>query len=612
MTPPPCRLPILLFVVAVPWVSTIWCSQAFVALVPPSLPARQQRRRSTAAHVVRFLAGDNQEQEIPWTSDFDGWEGSYSTDTNKLNVNFNTNANDSFKDLEDDDDSDTKALSELLSNRAAEQRASDLSAIRTRQFSLGPDLVLSDYVGNLGFEEVTDWEYYYEEFEDDDDEYGGGNGRRSGNAKQTGRQRRVVQPNPFDASQPRRTRTSSGSVVRLFRGEFVGVLGGLLGSQGLDRRVLVKEYFGDTALSLAERECAAVARLQSELVRQNEGKGSATDDWNVAAGARSVQFRTDNARVASLVKWLQSEPYVGILGEVNLAELEGEWDPNEFYRALKVPPPQPGAIWIVYEYAGLSSVQAYTSQPPERRRASLPPQRGFLGAIVPPPPLPSFEARANYVVRGILKGAIEAVAQLHDNGLVHRSIGRSSVILSSPTMDKRQASSPLATAVSQLTVKLTDFGFSGPYRESADQEDFRARARTFGLSIRQGGGSSLAAANFAMAEDWHALGFVALGLLLTALSDASESADTPTPATDEDSLQRLLSDIFDKDFEQFRAYLEADDAWTDLVAFLDRNDGAGWSVLQSLVLARETAAKAQDTQQILSIHGLLSSPFFAS
>jgi hypothetical protein len=58
--------------------------------------------------------------------------------------------------------------------------AVDNTAIQTRQFSLGQDLVLSDYVGNMGFDEVTDWEYYYPS--EDDDE------------------RKVVQPNPFDSS----------------------------------------------------------------------------------------------------------------------------------------------------------------------------------------------------------------------------------------------------------------------------------------------------------------------------------------------------------------------------------------------------------------------------
>ena len=72
----------------------------------------------------------------------------------------------------------------------------DYTAIQTRQFSLGQDIVLSDYVGTMGFQEVTDWEYYYPEDDDDDDD--GSNILQ----KKTGEplRRQVVQPNPFDPS----------------------------------------------------------------------------------------------------------------------------------------------------------------------------------------------------------------------------------------------------------------------------------------------------------------------------------------------------------------------------------------------------------------------------
>ena len=58
--------------------------------------------------------------------------------------------------------------------------------------------------------------------------------------------------------------------------------------------------------------------------------------------------------------------------------------------------------------------------------------------------------------------------------------------------------------------------------------------------------------------------------------------------------------------------MEAEDIWSKLVALLDENDGAGWKVLETLVLAREKAAKNKDTSQLFSIRGLLSNPFFSS
>lgn len=397
-------------------------------------------------------------------------------------------------------------------------------------------------------------------------------------------------------------------MVRIFRGEFVGQIGGVLSSQGLDRRLLIKEFTGDLALALARAELASVGRLQSDLVGKGD-ESARQGEWIRAAAARSTELRRDCANVAQLVKLSSGSPFLAILGEVNLAELEGSMEPNEFYRALGVPPPKPGAVWVVYEYAGLSTIQAY-AQPAQVRRASLPTKRGFFGNAVEPPPLPAWRDRANFVVKGIMKGAILALATMHESGVVHRSIGRSSFIISTKSMDKREAISPYNTMISNLKMKLADFGFSGLYEHAAADDEFRTRARSFGLSFRKGE-NSIASANFAISEDMQALGFVFLGLLLTSLAELPDPA-YQMPATDEDSLQRLLTDIFNKDFAEFREYVEAEDIWSNLVGLLDENDGAGWKVLETLVLAREKAAERKDTPQMFSVRGLLSNPFFSS
>jgi hypothetical protein len=489
-----------------------------------------------------------------------------------------------------DDSDDSNDIAKLFQERVTVTTV-DLSACQSRQFSLGQDLILSDFVGNMGFDEVTDWEYYYPS-EDD----------RSND-------RKVVQPPLFDASKPKRTRTSSGSVVRLFRGEFVGLLGGTLSAQGLDRRVLVKEFTGTLALQLAQSELEAAGKLQSDLLTLKSVEMAVKGEWIRVASSRSTAMeRQDNANLALLTKLLGQSSFLGILGEVNLAELDGNLAPNEFYRALGVPPPKEGAVWVVYEYAGLSTIQAYAS-PAEVRRSLIPPKKGFFGNILEAPPVPSWSDRANYVVQGIMKQAIEAVATVHESGIVHRSIGRNSILLSSKAMDKREAVSPYATLTSGLVVKLADFGFSGLNKESTSDEEFCARARTFDLYFRKGE-NTIATTNFGIAEDMHALGFVFLGLLLSSL------AELPTPkynmpATDEDTLQRLLGEIFGKDVKgEFREYVEAEEIWSKVVELLDEKNGAGWTVLETLLLAREKAAKNKDTTQIFTIRGLLSNPFF--
>ena len=264
---------------------------------------------------------------------------------------------------------------------------------------------------------------------------------------------------------------------------------------------------------------------------------------------------------------------------------------------------------VVYEYAGLNTVSTY-AVPAAVKRAQVPRKRSFFGGIVEPPPLPSWRDRADYVVKGIMKGAVEALATVHESGIVHRSIGRSSFILTNPTQDKRETSTVYFTRRKSLVVKLADFGFSGVLEESAFDDEFIARARTFGFSFRKGD-NSLAATNFAMAEDLHALGFVFLGLLLSSLAELP-SPETPIPATDEDTLQRLLGEIFEKDISQFREYVEAEEVWSNLVELLDENDGAGWNILETLFKAREKAAENKNSLQVITARGLLSNPFFQS
>lgn len=217
-----------------------------------------------------------------------------------------------------------------------------------------------------------------------------------------------------------------------------------------------------------------------------------------------------------------------------------------------------------------------------------------------------------------MKKSLEALAELHENGVVHRSIGRSSIVLSTPELDKSIPTSIYTTNPSQLVIKLTDFGFSGLISESAKDETFRARARAFNINIKDPYKSltdivntaSILDTNFAIAEDLHALGFVFLGILLTTLAEPKSEIEK-MPDTGEDSLQRLLGEIFEKDFNQFREYCEEEDVWSNVVSLLDENDGAGWDLLESLCFARERVSKLDNSNfQLVTARGLLSSPFF--
>jgi hypothetical protein len=138
--------------------------------------------RSRCSPVFSSNQGDDEEEE--WSDFVDlGFSGTSSTSSNNNNNNESGKRNfmgndDKVDDDKNDSDQRQPDFAKLLQERTG---AIDWTAIQTRQFSLGQDLILTDYVGNMGFDEVTDWEYYYPSEEDEDE-------------------RQVVQPNPFDSS----------------------------------------------------------------------------------------------------------------------------------------------------------------------------------------------------------------------------------------------------------------------------------------------------------------------------------------------------------------------------------------------------------------------------
>lgn len=468
----------------------------------------------------------------------------------------------------------------------------DRSACRTRRFSLGPEVVLDRYLGTLGFQEITDWQYY---MTDQDEETG----------EIVGDRREKVSPNPFDPKQPRRTRESSGSVLRLFRGEFVGALGGLLRSQGLDNRVLIKEFSGELGLALADRETRALAQFQSKLVPDDDN-----DDWRNDAMNRFNNQRRDNINVQKIVKSTADCPFTILLGEVDLAEVEEEgWDANEFYRALGVQPPKPGAVWLVYEYTGVgASASRLTQASPAARWNQLPRKKGFFGPVEPDP-LPPWSQRADFCLKGIIARAVEAVADTHEQGVVHRSLGVSSLlVLPRRESDKSAALSPLWSNVAGTMVKFSDWGFSQATDPDVllQDEDFVRRARSFEINLSKSS-SSLLAVNFALAEDMHALGVAVVQLLLSTLAEPLSPLDPlPTIATNEDTFQRVWTDIYDQDMSSFRDYLINEEVYKSLVSYMDEREG--WKFLEALLNARERVAKMQGVESIVTVRQLLESP----
>ena len=540
-----------------------------------------------------------------------------------------------FIDNESDEAQQQKAdnnNNNLITIPLPEPTTQDLTGALTREFTLGRDLLLSDYVGSLGFDQVTDWQYYTTDLV---------TGERQDRAA-----------NPFDPNQPSRTRSKSGSVVRVFRGEFTGRMGGMLRSRGVDTRVLLKEFAVEKEekdgllMELAMEEQRCLARLQSvwlqgycmsgsDNVLQELLEGLESGEWRKVAQRRYVDGLTDtpttvdDENLVTLLECLSKKkaPFTSMLGQLNLNDYYDDEDmnPNEWYKALGVSPPKPGSIWVVYDYHGLSTASSY-AVPLVIQQSKLPPKRGIFGNIVQAPPLPPFRERGRYMIRGVLKGMLQSVATAHAADLVHRSIGKNSFILSSVGQDKREATSPYAVVVERLRVVLSDWGFSRDIRTALMEKEFGGRSRMFGVpsldsyefqraaSYEESRRMEEAACQFAKAEDLHALGFVFLSMLFTTLADPA-TLSAPLPATDDDTLQRLFSEIFEKDVDELREYYANEDVWSEVVVLLDMEEGAGWDLLGKLLLARENVSdwyksSDEETIELDTAQSLLTHPFF--
>lgn len=294
-----------------------------------------------------------------------------------------------------------------------------------------------------------------------------------------------------------------------------------------------QEYSGEEAIRLARAEKRGLGKLQSSWLKnyvQTSNKSELLDrmedgEWLELAQRRYVDGLTDTPTTKddeNLITFLEllsnrKAQFSALLGEMNLNDYYDDetTDPNEFYKELGVKPPQPGSVWLVFDYHGLSTAASY-AVPALIQRSKLPPKRGPFGGIIEPPPLPPFTERSRYMVQGVLKGMLGAVATAHDGGIVHRSIGRISFILSSVGQDKLEATSPYAVVVSRLRVILSDWGFSASVEEAAREKELGERSKMLGIPAigsyedqrAMDDRIKVAAEEFAKAEDLYALGFV--------------------------------------------------------------------------------------------------------
>ena len=256
------------------------------------------------------------------------------------------------------------------------------------------------------------------------------------------------------------------------------------------------------------------------LKRMEDGEWTETAQRRYVDGLTNTPTRKDDENLTTLLELQTSRraPFASLLGELNLNDYydDEDADPNEWYKRLGMKPPRPGSVWLVFDYHGTSTASSY-AVPHAVARSKIPPKRGAFGwGVAEPPPLPPFGDRARYVVGGVLRGMMGAVSVAHESGIVHRSIGRNSFVLSSVGQDKREATGPYATVTSRLRVVLSDWGFSALAEDAAREGESGVRSRMFGIPgadsyedrVAPNDRIAVAATEFAKAEDLNALGFV--------------------------------------------------------------------------------------------------------
>jgi len=352
--------------------------------------------------------------------------------------------------------------------------------------------------------------------------------------------------NPLDPNQPSRTIQKNSLSVRLFEGKISS--GSLRNS-----RVLLKEFF-PSARSIAEQEL----RVYTDLVESLPEGGDLAE--TPVAILRGWFFTTDECETASFQRsWMQRFP--------------------------RTQPPSAGNLWLVFRWEGnraMSDLPRLSKKKETFWDKLNQPVFGRRDAK---------ETKFAYLKR-LMKESVSALVFLHERGIVHRSLGSSSISLSTIEF----------TEVNQLQVNIRDFGFAARVAKMDDETLQKAR--------EAGANTPKEIVEFVTSQDIYAMAYALVETVFSVLATPREDADvqvspimkswlsnaevsqpgqTPRSSNsespeDQNSLKRLIEDVFGGDIGGgFREYCSAEERWKDVVEFLDQEEGAGWQLLDSML-----------------------------
>lgn len=271
----------------------------------------------------------------------------------------------------------------------------------------------------------------------------------------------------------------------------------------------VMEMYDDIATSQTTTEISDTS-LRLFLATRNKQRVSLREYSDARVAQRELEI---HPQISSGV--------VPLLGTVDGRDFATDRSFIEAWVArLKVDPPKQDATWLVYDWAGARTA-AYLC------RKKLP----------------------TSLLRTVFRQSMTALASLHNDGIVHRSLGLTSMILDTTLSDK--------TNLNKLDLKFDFLGFATRATDDLKHDDLNALGYAF-LEL-------------------------AFSPAITGLQEGPSS----------DFLRRLYEDTFHGDMDKFRFYAKM--AWGRSVDFLDQKDG--WHTLSRIL----TESSAQN---------LLSLPFF--
>eukprot|EP00871_Galdieria_phlegrea_P006051 jgi/Galph1/933/GphlegSOOS_G5682.1 len=354
----------------------------------------------------------------------------------------------------------------------------------------------------------------------------------------------------------------------------------LVGRQSL-YKVVEWEYFDrrdPTAPGVTVEPASLACRLYEAILWPNSGydqqillkeynKDSRNLGFNEIEIFRSlIDFGVD---VAS-----PSAPISNLLGSFQATQVFAtETFRSQWERALpSVEPPEPNHLFLVFRWEGLDTVGSYFSRRKRKQLLSIP----ILMER-------EYQVRAKFIKK-IMLLSLKAVELIHQHRIVHLSLSPQSILLN--TLQEEQ--------INGLAVKLRDFGFAKKL-SALDDESIR-EARNASATMPK------AIANYYFLQDISLLGYSFLLLIFSSFADNDSYARIGY-----DGLKRLTEELFQLDFEKFRAYCKQDEALVNVVRFLDERNCSGWALIRNML---SSLKKKQFDNDELIVSELLKSYFF--